>query len=140
MQINNYVGLARVEVQLVTHSDPPRVHAHSLVGRHCVENGTCTVDIGPNDLTASSVTMFTCSVGLCVSVRKSSRSMFHAHHWSSRDVECSCSDVTSCRFSNLGILHVTKKGVVEVLSRRLREEKKRLKGAHGHLTGNRGNT
>ncbi|XP_042372276.1 nuclear factor NF-kappa-B p100 subunit-like, partial [Plectropomus leopardus] len=90
-QINNYVGHARVEVQLVTHSDPPRVHAHSLVGRHCTENGTCTLDIGPNDLTAS--------------------------------------------FSNLGILHVTKKGVVEVLSRRLREERKRQKGAHCHLTG-----
>lgn len=54
-QINNYVGHARVEVQLVTHTDPPRVHAHSLVGRHCTENGTCTVDVGPNDLTASSV-------------------------------------------------------------------------------------
>ncbi|KAL3971614.1 transmembrane protein 70, mitochondrial [Sarotherodon galilaeus] len=90
VRINNYVGLARVEVQLVTHTDPPRVHAHSLVGRHCIENGTCTIDIGPNDLTAS--------------------------------------------FSNLGILHVTKKGVVEVLTRRLREEKKRLKGAHCHLT------
>lgn len=54
-QINNYVGRARVEVQLVTHTDPPRVHAHSLVGRHCTENGTCTVDMGPNDLIASSV-------------------------------------------------------------------------------------
>uniref|UniRef100_A0A8P4KPD8 Nuclear factor of kappa light polypeptide gene enhancer in B-cells 2 (p49/p100) n=1 Tax=Dicentrarchus labrax TaxID=13489 RepID=A0A8P4KPD8_DICLA len=90
VKINNYVGHARVEVQLVTHSDPPRVHAHSLVGRHCTENGTCTLDVGPNDLTAS--------------------------------------------FSNLGILHVTKKGVVEVLSRRLREERKRQKGAHCHLT------
>lgn len=54
-QINNYVGHARVEVQLVTHTDPPRVHAHSLVGRHCTEKGICTVDVGPNDLTASSV-------------------------------------------------------------------------------------
>lgn len=54
-QINNYVGHARVEVQLVTHTDPPRVHAHSLVGRHCTENGTCTLDIGPNDLTAALV-------------------------------------------------------------------------------------
>nr|WAQ14799.1 NF-kappa-B p100 subunit [Lateolabrax maculatus] len=90
VKINNYVGHARVEVQLVTHSDPPRVHAHSLVGRHCTENGTCTLDVGPNDLTAS--------------------------------------------FSNLGILHVTKKGVLKVLSRRLREERKRQKGAHGQLT------
>uniref|UniRef100_A0A8C6TBP2 Nuclear factor of kappa light polypeptide gene enhancer in B-cells 2 (p49/p100) n=1 Tax=Neogobius melanostomus TaxID=47308 RepID=A0A8C6TBP2_9GOBI len=86
--INNYVGHARVEVQLVTHSDPPRVHAHSLVGRHCNESGTCTLDIGPNDLTAS--------------------------------------------FSNLGILHVTKKGVVEILSRRLKEEKRRMTGGVLH--------
>ncbi|KAM4591810.1 nuclear factor NF-kappa-B p100 subunit-like [Odontesthes bonariensis] len=90
VKINNYMGHARVEVQLVTHTDPPRVHAHSLVGRHCTESGTCTLDIGPNDLTAS--------------------------------------------FSNLGILHVTKKGVVEVLTRRLREERKRQKGTHCHLT------
>ncbi|MEQ2181550.1 hypothetical protein GOODEAATRI_012751, partial [Goodea atripinnis] len=91
VKINNYVGHARVEVQLVTHTDPPRVHAHSLVGRHCNENGTCMLDIGPNDLTAS--------------------------------------------FSNLGILHVTKKGVVEVLTRRLREERRRQKGTHCPLTG-----
>lgn len=90
VKINNYVGHARVEVQLVTHTDPPRVHAHSLVGRHCNENGTCTLDIGPNDLTAS--------------------------------------------FSNLGILHVTKKGVVEILCRRLREEKRRQKGSIYQLT------
>uniref|UniRef100_A0A7N6C0Y1 RHD domain-containing protein n=1 Tax=Anabas testudineus TaxID=64144 RepID=A0A7N6C0Y1_ANATE len=81
VKINNYVGHARVEVQLVTHTDPPRVHAHSLVGRHCTEKGICTVDVGPNDLTAS--------------------------------------------FSNLGILHVTKKGVGEILNRRLRDEKLR---------------
>ncbi|XP_007577052.1 nuclear factor NF-kappa-B p100 subunit isoform X1 [Poecilia formosa] len=90
VKINNYVGHARVEVQLVTHTDPARVHAHSLVGRHCNENGTCSLDIGPNDLTAS--------------------------------------------FSNLGILHVTKKGVVEVLTRRLRDERRRQKGTHCPLT------
>ncbi|XP_017289142.1 nuclear factor NF-kappa-B p100 subunit isoform X2 [Kryptolebias marmoratus] len=90
VKINNYVGLARVEVQLVTHTDPARVHAHSLVGRHCNESGTCTLDIGPNELTAS--------------------------------------------FSNLGILHVTKKGVVEVLTRRLRDERKRQKGTQYDLT------
>ncbi|XP_061601464.1 nuclear factor NF-kappa-B p100 subunit [Cololabis saira] len=89
VKVNNYVGQARVEVQLVTHTDPPRVHAHSLVGRHCTESGTCVLDVGPNDLTAS--------------------------------------------FSNLGILHVTKKGVVDVLTRRLREERKRQKGGHPHL-------
>ncbi|XP_062319587.1 nuclear factor NF-kappa-B p100 subunit isoform X2 [Osmerus eperlanus] len=90
VKVNNYVGHARVEVQLVTHSDPPRVHAHSLVGRHCSESGICTVDVGPNELTAS--------------------------------------------FSNLGILHVTKRGVVEMLVKRLREEKKRQKGQHNHIT------
>ncbi|XP_068596988.1 nuclear factor NF-kappa-B p100 subunit [Brachionichthys hirsutus] len=96
VKISNYVGHARVEVQLVTHTDPPRVHAHSLVGRHCTENGTCMLDIGPSDLTAS--------------------------------------------FSNLGILHVTKKGVVEVLSRRLREERRRQKGSHCHLTDSEENS
>ncbi|XP_065152937.1 nuclear factor NF-kappa-B p100 subunit-like isoform X2 [Paramisgurnus dabryanus] len=83
VKISNYVGHARVEVQLVTHTDPPRVHAHSLVGRQCTDNGICMIDVGPNDLTA--------------------------------------------QFSNLGILHVTKRGVVEVLTKRLREEKRRLK-------------
>ncbi|KAF3707928.1 Nuclear factor NF-kappa-B p100 subunit DNA-binding factor KBF2 [Channa argus] len=82
VKINNFAGHARVEVQLVTHSDPPRVHAHSLVGRHCTDKGTCVLDVGPNDLTAS--------------------------------------------FSNLGILHVTKKGVADILYRRLRDEKIRL--------------
>ncbi|KAL0964301.1 hypothetical protein UPYG_G00321980 [Umbra pygmaea] len=91
VKISNYVGSARVEVQLVTHSDPPQVHAHSLVGRQCcMESGTCSVDIGPNDLTA--------------------------------------------QFSNLGILHVTKRGVVEVLTKRLREEKRRQRGPHYHFT------
>ncbi|KAM9476774.1 nuclear factor NF-kappa-B p100 subunit isoform 1-T1 [Clarias gariepinus] len=81
VKVCNYVGTARVEVQLVTHTDPPRVHAHSLVGKHCNENGTCSIDVGPNDLTA--------------------------------------------QFSNLGILHVTKRGVGDVLTKRLREERKR---------------
>ncbi|XP_031434945.1 nuclear factor NF-kappa-B p100 subunit [Clupea harengus] len=81
VKVCNYVGHARVEVQLVTHTDPPRVHAHSLVGRQCNENGTCTMDIGPNDLQA--------------------------------------------QFSNLGILHVTKRGVQDVLVKRLREERRR---------------
>ncbi|XP_061545546.1 nuclear factor NF-kappa-B p100 subunit isoform X2 [Phycodurus eques] len=90
VKINNYVGHARVEVQLVTHTDPPRVHAHSLVGRHCNENGTCTLDVGPDDLTAS--------------------------------------------FSNLGILHVTKKGVTDVLTRRLRDEWRRRPGGSARPT------
>ncbi|XP_052469119.1 nuclear factor NF-kappa-B p100 subunit [Carassius gibelio] len=83
VKVSNYLGQARVEVQLVTHTDPPRVHAHSLVGRHCNDNGICTIDVGPNDLTA--------------------------------------------QFSNLGILHVTKRGVAEVLTKRLKEEKRRMK-------------
>ncbi|PWA20113.1 hypothetical protein CCH79_00017679, partial [Gambusia affinis] len=116
VKINNYVGHARVEVQLVTHTDPARVHAHSLVGRHCNENGTCSLDIGPNDLTASSVPE-----------PKQNHSLLISAH--------SCSDdVTSGRFSNLGILHVTKKGVVEVLTRRLRDERRRQKGTHCQLT------
>lgn len=52
VQVCNYVGHARVEVQLVTHTDPPRVHPHSLVGKQCNENGTCSIDVGPSDLTA----------------------------------------------------------------------------------------
>ncbi|XP_035387464.1 nuclear factor NF-kappa-B p100 subunit [Electrophorus electricus] len=90
IKVCNYVGHARVEVQLVTHTDPPRVHAHSLVGKQCNENGTCSIDIGPNDLTA--------------------------------------------QFSNLGILHVTKRGVVEVLTKRLRDEKRRMKEPGYHFS------
>uniref|UniRef100_A0AAY4BZ90 RHD domain-containing protein n=1 Tax=Denticeps clupeoides TaxID=299321 RepID=A0AAY4BZ90_9TELE len=52
VKILNYLGRARIEVQLVTNTDPPRVHAHSLVGKQCNENGICTVDVGPNDLQA----------------------------------------------------------------------------------------
>lgn len=83
VKVLNFVGNARVEVQLVTHTDPARVHAHSLVGRHCNESGVCTIDVGPSDFTA--------------------------------------------QFSNLGILHVTKRGVVEVLTKRLKEEKRKMK-------------
>ncbi|XP_064177056.1 nuclear factor NF-kappa-B p100 subunit-like isoform X1 [Anguilla rostrata] len=88
VKVNNHVGQARIEVQLVTHTDPPRVHAHSLVGKHCDENGTCGVVVGPKDLTA--------------------------------------------QFNNLGVLHVTKKGVVEVLTERLGKE--RLKRGSSQLT------
>ncbi|XP_062375201.1 nuclear factor NF-kappa-B p100 subunit isoform X2 [Sardina pilchardus] len=91
VKVCNYVGHARVEVQLVTHTDPPRVHAHSLVGRQCNEaNGTCMVDVGPNDLQA--------------------------------------------QFSNLGILHVTKRGVMEVLIKRLREERRRQRESTYHFS------
>ncbi|XP_060728842.1 nuclear factor NF-kappa-B p100 subunit isoform X1 [Tachysurus vachellii] len=90
VKLCNYVGVARVEVQLVTHTDPPRVHAHSLVGKQCNDNGTCSIDVGPSDLTA--------------------------------------------QFSNLGILHVTKRGVVEVLTKRLKKEKKRAKQPGYHFS------
>eukprot|EP00117_Sycon_ciliatum_P008440 scpid74006/ scgid11139/ Nuclear factor NF-kappa-B p105 subunit; Nuclear factor of kappa light polypeptide gene enhancer in B-cells 1; Nuclear factor NF-kappa-B p50 subunit len=47
VQLRKYEGrAARVVVSLVTQDDPPRPHAHSLVGRHVV-NGQCTVQIGP---------------------------------------------------------------------------------------------
>ncbi len=39
------------------------------------------------------------------------------------------------RFSNLGILHVTKRGVVEVLTKRLKEEKRRIKEPGYKFTG-----
>ncbi|XP_041920832.1 nuclear factor NF-kappa-B p100 subunit isoform X1 [Alosa sapidissima] len=90
VKVCNYMGHARVEVQLVTHTDPPRVHAHSLVGRQCNENGTCMVDVGPNDLQA--------------------------------------------QFSNLGILHVTKRGVMEVLTKRLTEERRRQRESNYHFS------
>ncbi|XP_072279986.1 nuclear factor NF-kappa-B p100 subunit isoform X2 [Pyxicephalus adspersus] len=52
VKIFNYVGLAKIEVDLVTHTDPPRVHAHSLVGKHSNETGSCIVTVGPKDMTA----------------------------------------------------------------------------------------
>ncbi|PIO35776.1 Nuclear factor NF-kappa-B p100 subunit [Aquarana catesbeiana] len=52
VKIFNYVGMAKIEVDLVTHTDPPRVHAHSLVGKHANETGSCVVTVGPKDMTA----------------------------------------------------------------------------------------
>ncbi|XP_063291284.1 nuclear factor NF-kappa-B p100 subunit [Pelobates fuscus] len=52
VKIFNYVGMAKIEVDLVTHTDPPRVHAHSLVGKHATETGNCVVTVGPKDMTA----------------------------------------------------------------------------------------
>ncbi|KAM3913714.1 nuclear factor NF-kappa-B p100 subunit isoform 2-T2 [Leptodactylus fuscus] len=52
VKIFNYVGMAKIEVDLVTHTDPPRVHAHSLVGKHASEMGNCVVTVGPKDMTA----------------------------------------------------------------------------------------
>ncbi|XP_036408052.1 nuclear factor NF-kappa-B p100 subunit-like isoform X1 [Megalops cyprinoides] len=90
VKVYNHVGHARVEVQLVTHTDPPRLHAHSLVGKNCDDRGVCSVIVGPKDLTA--------------------------------------------QFNSLGILHVTKKCAVEVLTERLRQERMRQKQGRSHLT------
>ncbi|XP_030046614.1 nuclear factor NF-kappa-B p105 subunit [Microcaecilia unicolor] len=49
IKIHNYVGHAKVIVQLVTNSKEVRLHAHSLVGKHC-EDGICTVTAGPKDM------------------------------------------------------------------------------------------
>ncbi|NXX93145.1 NFKB2 factor, partial [Centropus bengalensis] len=81
VKICNYTGMARIEVDLVTHSDPPRVHAHSLVGKQCNEAGNCVVIVGPKDMTA--------------------------------------------QFSNLGVLHVTKKNMMEIMKEKLKQQKMR---------------
>ncbi|KAM4636318.1 nuclear factor NF-kappa-B p100 subunit isoform 2-T4 [Discoglossus pictus] len=52
VKIFNYVGMAKIEVDLVTHTDPPRVHAHSLVGKTATDCGNCVVTVGPKDMTA----------------------------------------------------------------------------------------
>ncbi|XP_030344505.1 nuclear factor NF-kappa-B p100 subunit isoform X2 [Strigops habroptila] len=81
VKICNYMGMARIEVDLVTHSDPPRVHAHSLVGKQCNEAGNCVAIVGPKDMTA--------------------------------------------QFSNLGVLHVTKKNMMEIMKEKLKQQKMR---------------
>ncbi|NXX57135.1 NFKB2 factor, partial [Scopus umbretta] len=81
VKICNYTGMARIEVDLVTHSDPPRVHAHSLVGKQCNEAGNCIAIVGPKDMTA--------------------------------------------QFSNLGVLHVTKKNMMEIMKEKLKQQKMR---------------
>ncbi|NXU91304.1 NFKB2 factor, partial [Xiphorhynchus elegans] len=81
VKICNYTGMARIEVDLVTHSDPPRVHAHSLVGKQCNEAGNCVTVVGPKDMTA--------------------------------------------QFSNLGVLHVTKKNMMEIMKEKLKQQKMR---------------
>ncbi|XP_021101129.1 nuclear factor NF-kappa-B p105 subunit isoform X2 [Heterocephalus glaber] len=52
VKICNYVGPAKVIVQLVTNGKNVRLHAHSLVGKHC-EDGVCTVTAGPKDMVTS---------------------------------------------------------------------------------------
>ncbi|XP_066240806.1 nuclear factor NF-kappa-B p105 subunit isoform X3 [Saccopteryx leptura] len=49
VKICNYVGHAKVIVQLVTNGKSIHLHAHSLVGKHC-EDGICTVTAGPKDM------------------------------------------------------------------------------------------
>uniref|UniRef100_F6TE10 Nuclear factor NF-kappa-B p105 subunit n=1 Tax=Equus caballus TaxID=9796 RepID=F6TE10_HORSE len=49
VKICNYVGPAKVIVQLVTNGKHTHLHAHSLVGKHC-EDGICTVTAGPKDM------------------------------------------------------------------------------------------
>uniref|UniRef100_UPI00398E344A nuclear factor NF-kappa-B p100 subunit-like n=1 Tax=Pristiophorus japonicus TaxID=55135 RepID=UPI00398E344A len=78
VKIFNYMGNAKIVVQLVTAKDSPRLHAHSLVGKQCTDDGICIVPVGPKDMTA--------------------------------------------QFTNLGILHVTKKNVPEVLLDRVFNE------------------
>ncbi|XP_072261734.1 nuclear factor NF-kappa-B p105 subunit isoform X2 [Pyxicephalus adspersus] len=76
IKIHNYSGHAKIIVQLVTNSKDIRLHAHSLVGRHC-EDGVCSINLGPKDMVIG--------------------------------------------FPNLGILHVTKKKVIEILEMRMTE-------------------
>uniref|UniRef100_A0A670HPE2 Nuclear factor kappa B subunit 2 n=1 Tax=Podarcis muralis TaxID=64176 RepID=A0A670HPE2_PODMU len=83
VKISNYFGMARIEVDLVTHTDPPQVHAHSLVGKQCNEAGNCIVTVGPKDMTA--------------------------------------------QFNNLGVLHVTKKNMMEVIRDKLKKQKLRTR-------------
>ncbi|XP_045426343.1 nuclear factor NF-kappa-B p105 subunit isoform X6 [Pipistrellus kuhlii] len=49
VKICNYMGPAKVIVQLVTNGKSIHLHAHSLVGKHC-EDGICTVTAGPKDM------------------------------------------------------------------------------------------
>ncbi|XP_069341702.1 nuclear factor NF-kappa-B p105 subunit isoform X1 [Eulemur rufifrons] len=49
VKICNYMGPAKVIVQLVTNGKNIHLHAHSLVGKHC-EDGICTVNAGPKDM------------------------------------------------------------------------------------------
>ncbi|XP_018414489.1 PREDICTED: nuclear factor NF-kappa-B p105 subunit [Nanorana parkeri] len=74
IKIHNYIGHAKLIVQLVTNGKDVRLHAHSLVGRHC-EDGVCSMSVGPKDMVVG--------------------------------------------FPNLGILHVTKKKVIEILEGRM---------------------
>ncbi|KAM4810137.1 nuclear factor NF-kappa-B p105 subunit [Rhinophrynus dorsalis] len=49
IKIHNYIGQAKIIVQLVTNGKDVRLHAHSLVGKHC-EDGVCAINVGPKDM------------------------------------------------------------------------------------------
>ncbi|XP_060707636.1 nuclear factor NF-kappa-B p105 subunit-like [Hemiscyllium ocellatum] len=50
VKICNYVGQAKIVVQLVTFGkDSVHLHAHSLVGKQC-EKGICLVQVGPKEM------------------------------------------------------------------------------------------
>ncbi|XP_075057154.1 nuclear factor NF-kappa-B p105 subunit isoform X2 [Mixophyes fleayi] len=86
IKIHNYNGHAKIIVQLVTNGKDVRLHAHSLVGKHC-EDGVCSINVGPKDMIVG--------------------------------------------FPNLGILHVTKKKVIEILEARMMDAFK--KGYNANL-------
>ena len=46
LQLIGYRGRARIVVSLVSETDPPTPHAHSIVGKN-TEDGKCMVEIGP---------------------------------------------------------------------------------------------
>lgn len=86
VRLTGYRGRARVMVSLVTDTDPPMPHAHSIVGKNSVD-GRCVVEISADtDMYA--------------------------------------------QFTNLGILHVTKKKVPDVLTKRLIQQAN-LRGQFG---------
>ncbi|KAL5499605.1 hypothetical protein EMCRGX_G011056 [Ephydatia muelleri] len=79
VRLLGYRGRARILVSLVSETDPPVPHAHSIVVGKNTEDGKCLVEITPEtDMYA--------------------------------------------QFSNLGILHVTKKKAPEVLAKRLYQQ------------------
>ncbi|XP_062517490.1 nuclear factor NF-kappa-B p105 subunit-like isoform X2 [Corticium candelabrum] len=53
VQLFNYEGRARIVVSLVTLDNPPRPHAHSLVGKN-TRNGQCIVELGPEQKMSAS--------------------------------------------------------------------------------------
>lgn len=52
VKISNYQGAARVVVQLVTSTQEPHLHAHSLVGKQC-DKGICITELQPKDTSIS---------------------------------------------------------------------------------------